>query len=187
MEYRVEYNITESVWYAMKASYGRATKAKVVLDSMNIENYMPLRYEKVKVRGRNKIISSAAIANLIFIRSALTQLEEAKHRINYLHNMLTRSVEQSSVLVPIVISDRDMDHFMQVAAFAKEKINYIDTELNPLSKGCKVRVSSGEFKGYEGILIRPKGSRSRKVVLDVNGVLSVEIPSVDIELLEIID
>ncbi len=182
---QVVYKITDTVWYAMKASYGKALKAKLALDYMNIESYIPMRYEKRRVNGRNKIVPIVAIPNLIFAKCDILRLNEAKAKINFLHNMLIKS-DDGNTLEPIIIPELDMVRFMRVVADVQERVKYVDLELNRqiINAGTRVRVIDGQYKGYEGVLCRPKGSRARKVLIDVCGLAPVELPIIDIELLQ---
>ncbi|MFI3292472.1 MAG: UpxY family transcription antiterminator [Rikenellaceae bacterium] len=186
MEYIIVNNITGRAWYAMKASYGRALKAKDILDSMAIENYVPMGYKKERVGGRNRITPVAVIPNLIFINADVSQLKEVRVRINFIHHMLIKSEGKENVLEPIVVPDIEMSRFMKVIVDAQESVKFVDLTINSqiISKGTKVRVIDGEYIGYEGVLCRPKGSRAKKVLIDVCGLAPVELPVIDIELLE---
>lgn len=182
---QVVYKITDTVWYAMKASYSKALKAKESLDPMNIENFVPMRYEKKRVNGRNEIVPIAAIPNLIFIKCDILRLNEAKDKIDFLHNILIKS-DNDNTLEPIIVPELDMVRFMRVVADAQERIKYVDIEKNRqiINSGTRVRIIDGNYKGYEGVLCRPKGSRARRVLIDVCGLAPVELPVIDIELLE---
>ncbi|MFI3305492.1 MAG: UpxY family transcription antiterminator [Rikenellaceae bacterium] len=182
---QVIYKTTDPVWYAMKASYGKALKAKVSLDSMQIENYVPMRYEKRRVNGHNEIVPIAAIPNLIFIKCDILRLGEAKDEIGFLHNILIKS-DEGNTLEPIIVPELDMARFIRVVTDAQERVKYVDMELNRqiVNAGTKVRIIDGMYKGYEGVLCRPKGSRARKVLIDVCGLAPVELPVIEIELLQ---
>ncbi len=182
---QIAYKILDPVWYAMKASYGKALKAKDSLDLMHIENYVPMRYEKKRINGRNEMVPIAAVSNLIFVKCDLLRLNEAKDAINFLHNILIKS-DCGNTLEPIIVPELDMIRFMRVVADAQERVKYVDMELNRqiINAGRRVRIIDGQYKGYEGVLCRPKGSRARKVLIDVCGLAPVELPIIDIELLQ---
>lgn len=186
MKYIVVNDTLDVVWYAMKASYGKAKEAKGRLDEMKIENFITIHYQKVKVNGRLQMIPKVAIPNLIFVKTDRSRLEEVKCKIEYLHNILTKSDIRPDVLVPIIVPDLDMQRFMTVIADAQEKVKFVNVDLNRqiISAGTKVRVIDGKYEGYEGVLCRPKGSRSKKVLIDICGLVPVEMPAIDIELLE---
>lgn len=183
--FQIHYKNTDPAWYAMKASYGRAIKAKERLDSMQIENYVPMRYDKKRVNNRTKTVPVAAIPSLIFVKADLFHLNKAKEQIDFLHNMLIKSADGNS-LEPIIVPELEMTRFMTIVADAQEKVKFVDLDLNSqiISAGTRVRVTGGKYEGYEGILCRPKGSRAKKVLIDLCGLAPVEMPVVDIELLE---
>lgn len=182
---QVEYRIAHEVWYAMKASYGKAIKAKEQLDVMHVESYVPMCYKEKLVKGRNKVVLAPAVPNLIFIKTDKSLLDKVKYNMQFLHNMLAKS-NIDNVLEPIVVPDSDMERFIKVTSDANHKLRYIDMELNraQLSKGTKVRVIGGDYKGYEGVLFRPKGSRSKRVIITICDLVNVELPVIDIELIQ---
>ena len=58
-------------------------------------------------------------------------------------------------------------------------------ELN-LAKGTRVRVTGGDFEGYEGIFLKVKGARDRRVVISIEGVVAVALATISPELIEVI-
>ena len=58
-------------------------------------------------------------------------------------------------------------------------------ELN-LSKGTKVRITGGEFEGQEGIFLKVKGARDRRVVIEIQGVIAVAMATIHPDLIEVI-
>lgn len=180
---QVEYKITIPVWYAMKASYGKSVKAKEVLDSMSIDNYIPMCHKEVIINRRKRIVEVPVISGLIFIKADLQQLESAKRNIQFLHNMLTKNPESSEILNPIIVPEREMNQFMNIVK-SQSSVKYVDTEVNPLVKGSRVRIIAGEFEGYEGVLMKIKGARSRKVIVNISGIVAIELDAIDAEMIE---
>ena len=65
-------------WYPLRITYSRELALKNYLDSKQIENFIPMRYEYI-VRNECKIRKLVpAIHNLVFVRSTRKQLEEIK-------------------------------------------------------------------------------------------------------------
>ena len=58
-------------------------------------------------------------------------------------------------------------------------------ELN-LSKGTKVRVTGGDFAGQEGVFLKVKGARDRRVVVEIQGVIAVAMATIHPDLIEVI-
>ena len=59
-------------------------------------------------------------------------------------------------------------------------------ELN-LSKGTRVRVTGGDFAGQEGIFLKVKGARDRRVVIEIQGVIAVAMATIHPDLIEVIN
>ena len=79
-----------------------------------------------------------------------------------------------------------MARFISVTASCEENLRYYPAGEVNLSKGQKVRITGGIFQGCEGMFVKLKGMRSRKVVIEVKGVMSVALVSVSPEFIETI-
>ena len=58
-------------------------------------------------------------------------------------------------------------------------------ELN-LSKGTKVRITGGDFEGQEGVFLKVKGARDRRVVIAIQGIIAVAMATIHPDLIEVI-
>ena len=105
-------------WFAIRVTYNREMKVKRELDSLHIENFLPMTHRIVK-RGERKIKELVpAIHNLIFVYITATELKSYKATtslpIRYIMNRETRE--------PIVIPERQMKNFIAVAGNISEQI-----------------------------------------------------------------
>lgn len=154
-------------WYAIRVTYNREMKVKRELDSLHIENFLPMKY-RIVMRGERKIKELVpAIHNLIFVNINQAALKEYKATttlpIRYIMNRETRE--------PIVIPDYQMRNFIAVAGNLKEQIVYLEPNVSNFKKGDKVRITGGVFEGTEGYFMRIKGDR--RVVVCINGLAAV--------------
>ena len=105
--------------------------------------------------------------------------ERGKQDIPFLQYMVdTRSRQK------IVVPEEQMKHFIAVAGTHHEQLLYFAPEEVNLSKGTKVRIRGGEFEGYEGIFIKVKGARDRRVVIQIQGVVAVAMATIHPDLIE---
>ena len=58
-------------------------------------------------------------------------------------------------------------------------------EINP-AKGTRVRIIGGDFAGYEGIFIKVKGARDRRVVICIQGIIAMAMATISPDLIEVI-
>ena len=154
-------------WFAIRVTYNREMKVKRELDSMHIENFLPMTH-RIVIRGERKIKELVpAIHNLIFVYITATKLKSYKATtslpIRYIMNKETHE--------PIVIPERQMKNFIAVAGNISEQIVYLEPNLSNFKKGDKVKIIGGVFEGAEGYFMRIKGDR--RVVVCISGIAAV--------------
>lgn len=172
------------VWWAMSAPYQRELKAKAALDKLGIENFVPMRYQAVRKRtGSMSRELLPAIHNLIFVRGSKPCVSQAKKDILWLQ-WLTRPEDGKNV--PVTVPDKDMEQFIAVTNTYNEHLIYIQPDEIDLRKGTPVRILGGPFNGFEGTFIKVKGSRKKRVVVMLKGIVGVAMAEITPDLLEIL-
>lgn len=166
-------------WYAMRATYRRELEAVRRLEAEGIGCFVPMQYHFRLRHGRRVRELVPAVRNLIFVHALPSELKRVKQSLLYLQYITdTRSHQK------IIVPDVQMQHFIAVAGTYSDQLLYFQPgELN-LSKGTKVRITGGEFAGYEGTFLKVKGARDRRVVIAVEGVIAVALATVHPDLIE---
>ncbi len=168
-------------WWAMSAVFNRSLKAKDILDAVRVENFVPMR-SVVEVCGRRRVRKSVpAIRNLIFVRTTPSSIRELKSRYLFLQ-YLTHRVDGHTE--PIVVPDEQMRHFITVASSDDEHLIYLQPEEVRFGAGDRVRIRGGVFEGVEGVFVRVKGTRDKRVVVMLEGVAAVALVTLPVQLLE---
>lgn len=174
----------KSLWWAMSAPYRRELKAKAILDSCGIECFVPMRNQPVRKRSGAMVRElRPAVHNLIFVHGTKTHIYRIKQEITWLQ-WLTRPDNGKNV--PVNVPDRDMEQFIAVTNTYNEHLIYIRPEEIDLRKGTPVRIIGGQFDGFEGVFIKVKGARKKRVVVMLKGILGVAMAEVTPDLLEIL-
>ena len=173
--------LEKEVWYAMYVSYRREMKVKEILDGNGIVNFIPMRYT-IKVKNRRKVKElTPVIHNLIFICTTATIIRQLKEEIPYLQYMTNQRLGEK-----IIVPDNQMRMFIAVTGTYDEQLIYLKQEEINLKKGCRVRIKGGDLEGYEGIFMKVKGSRNRRVVVVVEGVIAVAMATLPMEIIEVL-
>jgi len=86
----------------------------------------------------------------------------------------------------MVVPQKQMEDFMRVAGTLSDDITYYHPDEIALEKGRRVRVLGGMFDGIEGILVRGKGRRDRRVVVLIEGVMAVSTATIEPDLIELL-
>ncbi|CDN30883.1 Transcription antitermination protein UpdY [Mucinivorans hirudinis] len=160
----------ESVeWYAVRVTYCREFKLKEILDSLKIDNYIPVQYREVTRNGKKKKILQPVIRNLVFIRTSRETLDAIKKDVEGV--LPIRYMYNNAAKAPVTINDSEMRQFIAVSGMLNEQLIYVTLDGCKLKRGDRVRVTGGIFEGVEGDVVRIKNDR--RVLVTINGVMAV--------------
>lgn len=170
-------------WFAMSAPYNRELKVKDMLDKEKIENFIPMRYEVRTVKGKKVCTQVPAVGNLLFVHTTASRLRLFKQFTSYLQ-YLTLTIE--GMTQKIIVPDYQMNQFMAVCNTYDKKLIYLKPEEVNLSKGVHVRIHGGPFDNVEGLFVKVKGARSKRVVVMLPGTMAVATAEIHPDLLEVL-
>ena len=169
------------VWFAMRATYRRELEAMHLLEKANRGCFIPMQYKISIRRGRKVRALVPVIRNLVFVHARPSEVQRFKSQITYLQYITdTRSGQK------IIIPDHDMQRFIAVAGTYNDHLLYFQPEELNLSKGTKVRITGGDFEGQEGVFLKVKGARDRRVVIAIQGIIAVAMATIHPDLIEVI-
>ena len=173
---------TESeIWYAMRATYHRERDAMQLLAKENLGCFVPMQYKIGIKKGKKVRVLVPIVHNLIFVHACPSEVKRVKSLVTYMQYITdTRSGEK------ITISNNEMQRFIAVAGTYNDHLLYFQPDELNLSKGTKVRITGGEFEGQEGIFLKVKGARDRRVVIAIQGVIVVAMATIHPDLIEVI-
>ena len=87
----------------------------------------------------------------------------------------------------IIVSDDQMRQFIAVAGTYDEHLIFFSPDEVNLRRGTKVRITGGDFEGYEGVFVKLKGARDRRVVISLQGVIAMAMATISPDLIEVIE
>lgn len=159
----------EQHWYALKVFYNRVFDMERYLSQDGVQSYIPLSYEET-VAGNKKIRKcKPAVSSLMFIRQSEPYLLELQDRLKA--NCPFMAYFDRETKRPAVISDREMEVFMQVTSTGTQDLEYYSGEAIDYRSGDRVRVTGGPFQGAEGYIKRIKGNR--RLIVAMEGIIAV--------------
>jgi transcription antitermination factor NusG len=186
-ELRVYHDYTnkeDNVWFAMSAPFCKELEAKRLLDKRNIENFVPMHYKIIVKKDGKKIRELVpVIHNLIFVRTTSAMMRDIKSRILFLQYYTRREKGKN---LPVIIPERQMRQFISVSETHNEKLIYLKPEELDLQKGTRVRIHGGSLDGVEGVFVKVRGVRNRRVVVMVDGFVAVAMAEIKPDLIEVL-
>ena len=169
------------IWYAMRATYRREPDAMRLLEKENLGCFVPMQYKISIKKGKKIRVLVPVVHNLLFVHARPSELKRVKSQVAYLQYITdTRSGQK------IIIPDNEMQRFIAVAGSYSDHLLYFQPDELNLSKGTKVRIIGGDFEGQEGIFLKVKGARDRRVVIAIQGFIAVAMTTIHPNLIEVI-
>lgn len=180
-------------WFALRATYSRELKIRDQLSEREVRTFVPMVWRRCPVKpGMTGVVQTGiakpsrklvpAISSICFVYSTRAEIDEYirsfgdARPVNYYWDRTKNA--------PLVVPDKAMEDFITVASSMDEDLVYI-TEISPkLKEGQAVRVKEGPFKGVEGKVVRIK--KSRRILVELPGMLAVATTFVDPSYLEIV-
>ena len=172
-------------WYALRVSYSRVLKIQAQLQAAGVRTFVPMIWRRCPVKpGMTQMAKKLvpAVSNLCFVHWTKHEIESyirsfgEKSPVHFYWDRTTAS--------PLMVPDKAMEDFIKVSASMDEDLIYLTEITEKLREGQTVRVKEGPFKGVEGKVVRIK--KSRRILVELPGMLAVATTFVDPSYLEII-
>lgn len=170
-------------WYAIRVTYGRVLKLSAILQELGIEHFVPMIVKKVEKNGQKIAMTVPAVSNLCFVHASRSEVDEFLNSLG--EDRMAHYIWDKGTREPIIVQDKPMQDFMQISRVMSDEILYLKDISDKLRQGQKVRVTDGPFKGVEGTVVRVK--RSRRVMVELPGMLAVATTYVDPRNLELME
>jgi transcription antitermination factor NusG len=170
-------------WFVMCA-YKNEKKAEMKLGGKDgLEYFIPKCYAVRIYHGKKRKELVPIIPNLVFVHASRMEIQEFKKKHKILQYVMW---EKSTGTDFVVVPDKQMEDFMKLAGRYEESVVYYKPEEINLQKGTRVRIHGGAFDGVEGVFVKVRGARSRRVVVLLEGIMAVTSAEISSDLIEIL-
>ena len=157
-------------WYALSAPHRKELEARRLLEKNDILCFIPMVTTVVTIAGHKQRRQVPAITNLVFAYTTRHHLQEVKRGIPFIQYKVNTENGRN---VPITVPERQMIPFMAVSQSRSEEITYLSPDEINITKGTRVRIIGGELNDVEGIFVKVRGKRSKRLVVIIQGVIAV--------------
>lgn len=153
----------------MRIPYNREMLFKSHLDTIEIENFIPMHYKFVERKGQTIRVLVPVINNLVFVKTSRSVLNKVKTDVE--SRIPVRYMMDRARNEPMVVPDIQMNNFLNVAKTYGDQLIYLDSSEVLFRRGDRVRITEGPLAGVIGEFLRIRGDR--RVVVSVDGLISV--------------
>ena len=180
-------------WYVMTLPLGhyggtRRLQQEIDVRRRNGENifeyFAPIYIKEDPSTNGKKQAHLPLLYNYVFIHASESEILKIKKRVPE-YSFLPRIKDTKNSHYPY-ITDQTMENLRWVAAAYSNQIPAFTPNLSYLSKGDKVRITNGAFKGVEATIIKSPGTREKEIVVCVDDWIWVPLLHVESGAYEVI-
>lgn len=170
-------------WYVMrdlKRSNAKIT-AYSLLKEAGLEVFTPREW-RVRVKNGKRIREYVSVlSDLLFVHALKEELDSYVEVIPTLQYRYLRG----GYCRPMVVSDAEMERFVRAVDLSEEPRYYLPEEITDAMRSRRIRMVGGPFNGYEGTLLSVRGSKVKRLMVELPGFLAVAVV-VNPEMIEVI-
>lgn len=160
-------------WFVMRDL--KRTNAKnpayKMLRERQVEVFTPMMWKIVVRQGKRIRVEVPFMADLLFVHETRENLDPIVESIPTFQYRWLRGTYREPMTVP----DAQMARFIYAVSQSKSLKYYLPEEITPAMLGHKVHIVGGALDGYEGTLLKLRGSKSKKLLIELPNFLTAAI------------
>lgn len=147
-------------WYVMRdlKRVNARQPAYKQLEEMKMEIFVPMKW-------------SLKIRKGIHVRETQSKLDAVVEKTPTLQYRWLRNTWRE----PMTVADTDMERFINAVNASEFPQYYLPEEVTPAMYGRKIRIIGGTLDGYEGRLMTTRGSKVKRLLVELKGFLAVGV------------
>ena len=171
-------------WYVMRDLKRPNAKlpAYKQLSDEHLEVFTPMQW-RLKLKNGKRIREEVPfMQDLLFIHDTREVLDLFVRKIPTLQY---RYQKGGGYCQPMMVADLDMERFIRAVRCSENPKYYLPEEISDTIYGRMIRIIGGPFEGYEGRLLTTRGSKVKRLLVELPNFFSVGV-EVNPDLIEII-
>lgn len=166
-------NDGQTKWFVMRDLKRANAKLPVhrVLADMGVEVFVPMK-RKIVTRGGKRVSAEVPfLQDLIFVHGSRIDIDPIVEKIaTFQYRWLRGSYRE-----PMTVPEKEMQRFIFAVRSVEQPRFYQPEEITPEMYGRKIRIIGGQLDGYEGSLITTRGSKVKRILVELPGLLAVGV------------
>lgn len=146
--------------------------AYLELSEAGFEVFTPMRNVLKVQRGIRQRSQVPFINDLLFVHSSRKELDPV---VASTPTLQYRFVRGAAANTPTVVRSADMDRFIKAVKTVDNPAFLSPDEISPAMLKRQIRIVGGPLDGYEGTLITVRGSKVKKILVDLPGLIATAI------------
>lgn len=162
-------NPKEVRWFVLRDLKRANSKqpAYKLFEEKNVEYFTPMKSKLVVVKGKQIRKEVPCIPDLLFVHDSREVLDPIIDEVPTVQYRWVRNKYRE----PMVVSDAEMERFIHAVSVSGIPKYYLPEEITPAMLNRKIRILGGPLDGYEGTLLTLRGSKVKRLLVEIPGLL----------------
>lgn len=161
-------------WFVLRdfKKWNAKAPAYEALPKLGIRCFTPMHWVAPTRRDRKTREYVPVIRSLLFAYDTRAVLEPVIDGCSSLQFQFRRGAGSGT---PMTVPDAEMERFINAVSNDPSPIYYTPEELTPDMYGREIMVSGGPLDGYRGVLLKMRGSRKRRLIVRIEGLMAAAV------------
>lgn len=171
-------------WFVMRDLTRPNAKrpAYIMLEELNVRCFTPMVWKTITKNGTRKTVRVPVMHDLLFVNECRKVLDPIVAKTETLQYRFLRNAWR----VPMTVRDEEMERFIAVSESSGPVRYYTPEEITPGMRGSRIRIVGGQMDGYEGTLVTVRGSKTRRLLVEISSLIAVTA-EIDADYIVLID
>lgn len=163
----------EAQWYVLRdlKRVNAKKPAYKLLEEKKIEVFVPMKSQLSVRQGKRVREKVPFLQDLLFVHESRARLDSVVDSVptlqyRWLHNTYRQ---------PMTVPEADMERFILAVTASESPQYYRPEEITSAMYGRKIRIVGGLLNGYEGYLLTTRGSKVKRLLVELPGYFSVGV------------
>lgn len=164
----------QAAWFVLRDLKRSNAKqpAYKILKEKHFEVFTPMKWHLTMRQGKRMREEIPFIQDLLFVHSKRYDLDPVVANIPTLQY---RYVRGGNYCEPMLVPNDDMERFIHAVGSSTSPQYYLPEEITSAMYGRRIHIVGGPLDGYEGNLLTTRGSKTKRLIVELSGILAVGV------------
>lgn len=166
-------NKNQAFWFVLRDLKRPNAKQRAyhLFEEKNIEMFTPMKWRLDTIQGKRVRKEVPCIPDLLFVHDTREHLDSIIEENMTVQYRWVRNKWRE----PMVVSDAEMERFIHAVSTSGTPKYYLPEEITPEMINRPIRIVGGPLDGYEGTLVTTRGSKTKRLLVELPELLSVAV------------
>lgn len=162
---------SKAYWYVLRFLYRNQPKVRALFEANGVKTFSPKKLVVKIEKGRRVKKYEDILWDLFFVHSSKEIIDPYVAKFDNFQYKFKSGGKRHN---PLIVPEDQMDAFIKAVEASKNPL-FISQDDIDMRKGTRVRIVKGPLSGFEGIVIKVKGAKAKRFIVEIPNTLAVAV------------